>query len=160
MFKDVSVMNEAFGNPKGNPRIVNWNRLESQCLNIVDEYDELMSAIEGRDVSGIRDALCDILVFTLGAQHFLGIDGDLDMKAVFESNMSKFCKDELELQRTIEKYNALKVAFFVEGEFPTKCLKAVQDCIDDLGNQYRKGKFLKAVGYQPPVFPSAQETCP
>ena len=146
-------MNLAFGNPKGRPEEITQPRFSKQCMNIGDEYEELMAAISNKNLNGVRDALCDIMVFTLGAFHFLGIDADADMKAVFESNMSKFCKDEQELFATKAKYDALGVSYYEEGEFPTKCLKCSEDFTDAGGNAYRKGKFLKGIAYKEPVLP-------
>jgi NTP pyrophosphatase (non-canonical NTP hydrolase) len=153
MFHDVVTMNEAFGNPKGQPGEISQPRFLSQCRNIADEVAELQQAIEEKNPIKIRDALSDIMVFTLGAYHFLGVDADADMAAVFKSNMSKFCKDEQELSATKAKYDALGVKHYEEGEFPTKCLKCLEDFTDAAGNAYRKGKFLKGIAYQEPVLP-------
>lgn len=152
MFGAVAAMNVAFGNPKGDPENLNLEKLKKQCQNIRDEYGELMLAIEAGDPVAIRDALCDINVFSLGAHHLAGYDADADMGAVYRSNMSKFIRDDVELEATIAKYDDLGVPFYQEGEFPTMCLKASADFTDRHGNEYRKGKFLKGIAYKTPVF--------
>ena len=180
MFKDVSEMNEAFGNPKGNPADLNmqgeshdengettaewgkvdakWNRLKSQCQNILSEYNELIEALDLRDVDKVRDALCDINVFSLGAHHLMGLDADADMKEVVDSLFSRFCVDQEHLERTSDHYLAMGVHHNFEGEFPRRCLKSSFDqghYISKDGKpyiEYPKGKFLKALGYRTPVF--------
>lgn len=148
-FQQVAVMNTAFGNPKGNPANINWERLEKQCKNIKDEFNELMDAIAARDVEQVRDALCDVSVFALGGQHFLGVDGDADMAAVIEGVMTRFCRDQKELEETIAFWHAKGVTqVYVGGQFPRAVVKSSVDQPDA-----PKGKFLKSVGYTQTVFP-------
>jgi len=171
MFQEVSDMNAAFGNPKGDPTkfIHNegavltateqqaWDRLEKQCKNIVAEYRELMDAIAARDVTAVRDALCDINVFSLGAHHLMGHDADADMHEVVDALYSRFCVNQDHLTQTSDYYMSLGIHHYYEGEFPTKCLKSshdqgltVKDGVEVW--EYPKGKFLKALGYRQPVF--------
>lgn len=158
-FVQVSEMNTAFGNLKGDPNNIDWNRLEAQCKNILDEYKELMGdpesddpdkvagALKLRNLHGIRDALCDIQVFSNGAQHFIGVDGDDDMTAVVTGVMTRFCKDQPELDATIAKWEGRGLEIYVEGEFPRKIVKSAKDQPDA-----PKGKFLKSTGYTDTVF--------
>lgn len=158
-FIQVSEMNEAFGNPKGDPNNIDWNRLEAQCKNILDEYKELMGdpesddpkkvlgALKRRDLNEVRDALCDIQVFSNGAQHFIGIDGDDDMTAVVTGVMTRFCKDQEELDATIAKWTGRGLEVYTEGEFPKMIVKSAKDQPDA-----PKGKFLKSTGYTDTVF--------
>lgn len=180
MFQDVSAMNEAFGNPKGDPELLKlsavpvltgdgvppfdkeaadnlWARLDRQCKNIASEYYELLVGLEERDLYKVRDALCDINVFSLGAHHFMGLDADADMAAVVESLFSRFCVNQQHLDATSNHYFGKGVAHVYEGEFPRKCLKS--SCDQGLSIvdgkevwEYPKGKFLKALGYHQPVF--------
>lgn len=152
MFKSVKDMNTAFGNPEGDPRDLDWTRLEKQISNVKDEYNETMLALQNRDVEQVRDGLCDIMVFALGAFHFMGVDADVDMQAVIAGVMTRFCKDQAELDATIKKYDALEVEFYIEGEFPTKCLKSAKDQKDKNGDNLPMGKFLKSANYSQPVF--------
>jgi predicted HAD superfamily Cof-like phosphohydrolase len=166
MFHDVKMMNEAFNNPEGDPNQISASKLMRQCKNIVKEYQELMQAfninvkiehteVEGRlvpdekTIDHIRDALCDIMVFTLGAYHLMGYDADRDMEEVVAAVMTRFCVDANQLIDTIQHYNELGVKFYAEGEFPRVCLKSSEDQGD---GEYPRGKFLKAVGYRTPVF--------
>jgi len=156
MFAFVKRMNTAFGNPEGNPSNIDWNRLKSQVANIQDEFNETMDdGIGPQDLEKTRDGLCDIMVFALGAFHFMGLDADADMQAVLEGVMTRFCKDQDALDRTKAKYDALGVAYYVEGEFPTVCLKSAKNQPDPKGaGSLPKGKFLKSVDFQDTVFPA------
>lgn len=222
MFQEVSDMNIAFGNNFGGNTTA---RIQKQCANIPDEFKELQLAIAAKDITEVRDAMCDILVFGLGAFHLMGRDFDElyghndvpliefkggwtlfekleahaqsfdelmsnlylsltpdggprqaeedlyalitwamqiaditgypalnDMHAVYVSNLSKFCKNQEELQDTVAKYMNLEVQVYPEGEFPTVCVKSEFDQKDINGDNYPKGKFLKGMKYQPPAF--------
>lgn len=165
-FEAVSKMNEAFGNPKGDPASIDGKRLLSQCKNIGKEYEELMAAfgikieitygergsavpVKGDPVDNIRDALCDIVVFALGGQHFMGYDGNNDMAEVVSALYSRFCRNVEHLEETCSHYDKLGIKYYVEGKFPTVCLKSLLDQGD---GEYPKGKFLKALGYRKPSF--------
>jgi uncharacterized FlaG/YvyC family protein len=166
-FQQVADMNVAYNNPKGDPvqfalgQNEAWKKLEKQCHNIASEFAELMREFgvevsfsvhecwQTRNIEAVRDALCDIQVFAMGAQHFLGVDGDADMREVVSAVMTRFCKDQEQLDATRAKYKQLGIDCYIEGNFPTVCLKSSSD---QSMPEYPKGKFLKAVGYRQPVF--------
>lgn len=147
-----------------------WERLSKQCDNIGGKLDvhsadgqhngiingevlELLQAIERRDLNGTRDALCDIMVFTLGAFHIAGLDADADMQAVIDGVMTRFCRNEEELEQTLQKWRDKgidKLATY--GSFPTMCVKSTEDQVTFDGEQVPKGKFLKSIGYRDTVF--------
>lgn len=163
LFRLVSDMNIAFGNPKGDPKRINGEKLLSQCKNLGKEYQELMAAFgieieityKPRDpghnvnVGDIRDALCDMNVFSLGAHHIMGYDANIDMELTVEAVMTRFCSTPEVLMETCKKYDAEGVEYYIEGQFPRVCLKSARD---QGAGEYLKGKFLKAVGYRTPVF--------
>jgi predicted HAD superfamily Cof-like phosphohydrolase len=172
-FELVSGMNNAFGNPKGNPTDIDWGRVEKQTLNVIDELGEVFVAlgvpkeamvravqdfkdtvefthrdIKRVDVDGVRDGLTDIHVFTYGAHHLMGVNADLDMKSVIEGVMTRFIKDEVDRSETIEKHAKKGVTqVYFEGKFPTMVMKSAYDQPDA-----PKGKFLKSASYREPVF--------
>ena len=157
MFKDVCTMNEAFGNFPDDPKKPNWERLGNQCKNILDEYKELFDdGIEPQNMTEFRDAICDILVFTLGAAHMAGMDVERDMRAVYESNMSKFCRDQDEVDLTVKKYVDLGLEVLVEGEFPRKRVKSAKQQYDNTEGRcpklYQANKMLKSVAFEEPIF--------
>jgi Phosphoribosyl-ATP pyrophosphohydrolase len=165
MFHNVSKMNEAFGNPKGNPANIQDERDSHlrQCQNIGSEFQELMNAFGIRvdmtfispsnygpvDVDGVRDALCDIMVFALGAFHRMGIDAERDMDTVVSAVMTRFCKDVGDLVETQKKYRDLGVGYTMHGEFPFVYLRSASD---QQMPEYPKGKFLKSVSCRQPEF--------
>lgn len=154
MFKSVSELNVAFGNQKGDPLNPDWNRLKAQAQNILDEYNELMDGIEAKNMTEVRDAICDILVFTLGLGHMAGLPVEEDMAEVDRSNRSKFCANEEELQQTLAKYSDLGVETYVDGEYPMKRVKSAKQQVGVDGKVYQAFKMLKGVNFQEPQLPS------
>ena len=60
---------------------------------IKEELDELLTAINKKDIKEVADALTDILYVTYGAGHAFGIDLDKCFQEVQNSNMSKLGTD-------------------------------------------------------------------
>lgn len=169
IFQLVSAMNAKFGNPMGNYQdfvmttpighvlnsedadrnIALMHRLKKYTKGVESELIELHEKIAKHDLEEVRDALCDIIVFAYGGLHELGVDGDEDMRAVLKGVMSRFCKDENQLEKTIEMYVGKGVETYSEGSFPFVCVKSAKD---QQMPEYPKGKFLKPVGVQKPVF--------
>jgi predicted HAD superfamily Cof-like phosphohydrolase len=154
LFKLVTEMNEAFGNPKGDPKkLVEgdkelWERLSNQCDNIGDEFVELKDALADLDIDATRDALCDIIVFALGAFHLVGIDANKDMQVVVDAVMSRFVKDTDDLSATLKILADKGVhEIAVEGEYPRKIVRSAANQPDA-----PKGKFLKSASYFKPKF--------
>jgi len=163
-------MNVAFGNPKGDPKAIDWERVRKQCLNIPDEFGELAIAL-GADaalikaavtqlkwvaskvvsdvnVKQVRDGLSDIHVFAYGAHHIMGVDADQDMDAVVEGVMTRFIKDPDDKVATIALHEAKGVTeVYFEGDYPTMVMKSLRDQPDA-----PKGKFLKSASYTDTVF--------
>lgn len=167
-FLRVAVMNEAFGNRKGNPASINLDVVRSQTRNILDEFCEVQVALgaspkavqalrdaakeirysEDVSLDDVRDGLCDIHVFAYGAHHLMGIDADADMNSVVDGVMTRFIKDEADKQATIALHAAKGVTeVYFEGDFPVMVMKSAVDQPDA-----PKGKFLKSASYSQPVF--------
>jgi hypothetical protein len=87
-FKIVAAMNLAFGNAEGVRTNPDFARVQNQCKNIGDEIGELNTAYSERNMSQVRDALCDICVFAYGGHHMIGIPGwELrHLKLLFSNN--------------------------------------------------------------------------
>ena len=173
-FQRVAEMNTAFGNPKGDFTAIDKHKLRKQCLNIFDEYTELLFAL-GCDlqaieelkiahqgiatsfdhniiVDDIRDALADIQVFKDGALHFMGVDGDADMHAVVDGVMTRFVKNDEDMIATVKLHAGKGVTkVYFEGEYPSKVMKSAVDQPDA-----PKGKFLKSASYTNTVFPEVK----
>lgn len=171
-FELVSMMNTAFGNPKGDPLNIDWTKVRRQFKNVGHEFCELLQAL-GLDpacvenilgainrntnpeqftgepnLHKVRDASRDIVVFADGGHHFMGIDGDRDMKAVIDGVMTRFVRDEADKERTQAVHAAAGVTeVYFEGEYPTMIMKSAADQPDA-----PKGKFLKSASYKDTVF--------
>lgn len=154
-FVQVALMNEAFGNPRGNPHSIDWARIEKQAFNIAgnhekDEYGELLAAVKAKDVDAARDAFADIIVFALGGFHLMGFNGDDDITEVLRAVMTRFCRDRAHLADTVQHYTDLGVKVYCGGEFPRAWVKSERTQTDKNGERYAEGKFLKALGYEQP----------
>lgn len=171
-FQRVSAMNVAFGNPKGE-QPVQWGSVRSQCINIMDEFIELMSAMlsgsnalerlktarlmlndgafeEADDVNhfAVRDALCRIKFHAYASHYRLGFNADRDMASVVDAVMTRFIKDEADKEATIALHAAKGVTqVYFEGEYPVMVMKSAVDQPDA-----PKGKFMKSASFSQPVF--------
>jgi hypothetical protein len=145
-------MNTAFGNMKGDPNNIDWEKLRKQKQLIDEEYQELQDALDTEDTTALRDAMCDVLVTVLGLYHYTGHDADVDMDEVGSSNFSKLCTSLDEVYETIEKYQDLGIDVHSEGDLPAICIKSSCDQFDITGKFYPKGKFLKNVNWREPRF--------
>ena len=166
-FQRVSAMNTAFGNPKGDPLNINWDKVRRQFKNVGHEFCELLQGLglnpacvenilgaidrntnpeqfDGEvNPTKVRDSSRDIVVFADGGHHFMGIDGDRDMNAVIDGVMTRFIKDDADKQATIEKHAAAGVTdVYFEGEYPTMVMKSGSDQPDAPA-----GKFLKSASF-------------
>jgi hypothetical protein len=152
MFGLVAAMNTAFGNPQGNPEAIDWDRLRKQVQCIPEEVEEALEAIEQRDPKKLRDALCDVNVFSLGGHHLAGFDADKDMELVVSALMSRLVMNQDQLNRTAEKYHGLGLEVYAVGQFPAMALKSARDQTGSDGKFYPQHKFLKCVDFVEPVF--------
>jgi hypothetical protein len=169
-FQLVADMNTAFGNPKGDPLNIDWERIRNQSISIGHEFLELMSALGANphalqgvkerleqlhfssinvpDLALVRDSLVDINVFSYGVHHLMGVDADRDFKAVIDGVMTRFIKDPDDLINTSNKHSAKGVTdVYFEGAYPTMVMKSAVDQPDA-----PKGKFLKSASYKEPTF--------
>lgn len=175
MAQHVALMNVMFGNAKGVPVSIEMERIKNQMSNIPGEYKELQDAFDAyfaclalqkdptydqvalvveteEAINGVRDALCDIMVFTLGAYHMMGIDANVDMFDVVSAVMTRACATPEILDATLKKYAALGMEVYTEGEFPRMVVKSAKQQTDVNGEVYSKGKFLKSVSFKETEF--------
>ena len=89
-FEKVENFMLAFGQTvKTSPELADFNTAELRLDLIVEELEELTTAIDNDDIVEIADALTDILYVVYGAGHAYGIDLDECFNEVHSSNMSK-----------------------------------------------------------------------
>jgi predicted HAD superfamily Cof-like phosphohydrolase len=151
-FTDVSYLNTVFGNEKGDMQNPNWEKSAKQLHLIQEELAELVEGIENKDMPEIRDAVADILVVTYGMAHIMGIDADKDMAAVQASNLSKLCKTQAEIDKTLAFYrNEKGLDVYAGGELPEAYVKSTKDQTGSDGKFYPAHKFLKNTNWHEPV---------
>jgi predicted HAD superfamily Cof-like phosphohydrolase len=89
-FKKVEEFMDAFEQKvEVMPTLPDFNVRELRLELILEEVEELVTAIDNEDLVEIADALTDILYVTYGAGHTFGIDLDACFDEVHRSNMSK-----------------------------------------------------------------------
>ena len=66
---------------------------------IEEECNELIDAINAKDIKEVADALCDLLYVTYGAGHAFGINLQVGFQNVHLSNMSKLGEDGKPINR-------------------------------------------------------------
>ena len=93
-FNKVKTFMETFGQEvKTKPSFSTDEVNELRVSLIKEELDELIEAINKKDLVEVADALTDILYVTYGAGHAFGINLDKCFQEVQNSNMSKLDND-------------------------------------------------------------------
>ena len=93
-FNKVQIFMKTFGQEvKNKPSFSNYkiNKLRIDLMK--EELEELIEAMNNKDLLEVADALTDILYVTYGAGHAFGIDLDKCFHEVQNSNMSKLGVD-------------------------------------------------------------------
>ena len=89
-FEKVGVFMKTFGQDvKQSPSFSNDKINELRISLIKEELDELIEAMNKKDLVELADALTDILYVTYGAGHAFGVNLDKCFEEVQNSNMSK-----------------------------------------------------------------------
>jgi predicted HAD superfamily Cof-like phosphohydrolase len=111
-FQSVGEFHKVFGHPQPtaiqknilheNPKLIQFR------LNLIkEEFNELIDAVEKKNMTELIDALGDILYVVYGMGQALGVDLDKVFKIVHASNMSKLCNNLNEVNDTLEHYKSL-----------------------------------------------------
>ena len=99
-FELVGDFMEAFGQAvEYEPTWPDFSTRELRVELIQEEVQELIEAIDNKDMVEIADALTDILYVVYGAGHAFGIDLDACFNEVHASNMSKLGEEGRPLKR-------------------------------------------------------------
>jgi len=89
-FEKVGTFMKTFGQEVKNSASFSTKKINELRLNLIkEELDELIEAMNKRDLVEVADALTDILYVTYGAGHAFGINLDKCFTEVQNSNMSK-----------------------------------------------------------------------
>ena len=93
-FKKVGVFMKTFGQEVKNKPSFSTEKINQLRISLIqEELDELIEAMNKKDLVEVADALTDILYVTYGAGHAFGINLDDCFEEVQNSNMSKLDKD-------------------------------------------------------------------
>jgi predicted HAD superfamily Cof-like phosphohydrolase len=153
-YQKVVEFNKTFGHPAHDkPQYNVWDDQKLVKLRvdlIKEEFNELQKAVADKDMKETVDALSDILYVVYGFFSVIGVDGDIAMGMVHESNMSKICQTEQEAKETVEWYRKE----FAEKRLEYDSPKYRQS---DDGKRWvvfneSSGKILKSIKYFPVEF--------
>lgn len=156
-FEKVAEFHTTFGHPVNTtPQVDTFNNedavktLINRYKFIQEEVDEGKTAINNKDFAEVADSLIDILYFTYGTLHILGLDGDKLFDLIHQNNMNKLCDTHEIAQLTIAK--------LVDASTPSNLLTPDDFIIEKtLSNKYivknkYTGKVQKSCTWTPPRF--------
>jgi predicted HAD superfamily Cof-like phosphohydrolase len=93
-FEKVGTFMKTFGQEVKKSSSLSSDKINTLRVSLIrEELDELIEAINKKDLVEVADALTDILYVTYGAGHAFGINLDDCFEEVQNSNMSKLDKD-------------------------------------------------------------------
>ena len=93
-FEKVGVFMKTFGQNVKQSSSFSSEKINTLRVSLIkEELDELIEAMNKKDLVEVADALTDILYVTYGAGHAFGINLDDCFEEVQNSNMSKLDKD-------------------------------------------------------------------
>ncbi len=93
-FEKVGVFMKTFGQNVKQSSSFSSEKINALRVSLIkEELDELIEAMNKKDLVEVADALTDILYVTYGAGHAFGINLDKCFEEVQNSNMSKLDKD-------------------------------------------------------------------
>ena len=102
--EEIVKFNLAIGNKRGES-----SNVGNQQELIIEEYREVKEAYLKGDFDNMAKELCDPIVVCVGQLHTLGYDPDEMLKAVNDSNNTKFCITQEEIDATYKKYDELGI---------------------------------------------------
>ncbi len=93
-FEKVGAFMKTFGQDVKQSSSFSTDKINALRVSLIkEELDELIEAMNKKDLVEVADALTDILYVTYGAGHAFGINLDDCFEEVQNSNMSKLDKD-------------------------------------------------------------------
>lgn len=156
-FTDVHDLNKMFKVEQTQSNETDWSVMERQLEIIEEEFNELKEAIERRDWEEVKDAVGDVLVTTYGMGYRGNFDCDQLMENISNSNFSKVCRNQEEIDMTVEHYASMGCDVYVEetslgGEVVWAVKSAEDQTYTDNGEVKKipRGKFLKNVNWVSP----------
>lgn len=142
----------------GNTLQHNLETAKHQFKIISGEFNEMTDHINEGDLEKLRDDIADVLFTTYGLAARLGFPADEDFREVCRSNMTKFDLTIEDRVRTAAKYlekgiETYSVSRQLSPSEPVYYITySAKDQIGLDGKSYPKGKWLKSVNFQEPLF--------
>ena len=103
-FEKVGIFMKTFGQDVKQSSSFSTDKINKLRVSLIkEELDELIEAMDKKDLVEVADALTDILYVTYGAGHAFGINLDDCFEEVQSSNMSKLDKDGRPIYNDIGK---------------------------------------------------------
>ena len=150
-FNNVSYFNKACNVSNAQQVTIEDKACNLQFRLIEEEVGELKEALAIGDIMAVRDAIADILYVTYGMAYIIDVDADKDFDIVHDSNISKLCLTQEEVDATLKHYADMGVAVFAPAtELPVAVRVTYTHVVGD--KEYSKGKILKNVSWQEPHF--------
>ena len=151
-FEKATMINRIAGKIPEKPT---WQHAEQQLKVIRSEFNEIVKAIEERNMDKLRDAIADVCVTAYGMGSIIGFDVDDDYGKVINSLFTRFDETEEDARLTSEKYKQLGVLTYtqrteVDGRvwFATK---STEDQVGNDGDDYPRDKFVKSHKFHQPI---------
>lgn len=89
-FSKVGIFMKTFGQEVKDKPSFSTDKINKLRIDLIkEELEELIEAMENKDLLEVADALTDILYVTYGAGHAFGVNLDKCFEEVQNSNMSK-----------------------------------------------------------------------
>ncbi|QZI90483.1 hypothetical protein MYOV003v1_p0159 [Vibrio phage 207E48.1] len=157
-FEKVSELNTLFGNRKGDLSEPDWGYIKGQVKLVIEEAEEMMEAVENRDIVELMYAQGDMTTVNDGVAHKAGFNSNTVYDIVHASNMTKLCRNSDEADETLAYYHGLGIPvgnLEIQGEYPQAAVKVVIDSHYREGGKEKYapvGKFLKNVCWEEPDF--------
>lgn len=114
-FEDVVLWNKLAGvETHPTPRFPSERSIDLGLELIDEEFEELIGAIQDKNLTEVADAIGDLLYVVYGLAHRFGMDADGIFDIIHTSNMSKFCSTMAEADETVEWYRKKGVTAYIE----------------------------------------------
>jgi len=151
-FLKIIAMNLAFGNhaPESTPSDESATYHMGQAIKMANsEFVEWEEARALMNVEEQADAIMDAIVFLVGGLYKAGIDPMQTLDNVLEALMTRFIKDEKDMEDTYKMYEAMGLArddIAVEGAFPNMVFRSKIEKFN-----FECQKFLKSKNNKKPI---------
>lgn len=143
----------------GHAHDAGWQAVDHQMKIVTEEWNEMVEGIDTRDIKEFRDGLGDLLFTLCGLAWRAGVPAVRDLRAVVNSNWTKYDTSQEDAEKTAEKYKALGLeTYYREASLPYNpndvywVTYSATDQVDINGKKYFAGKWLKSYRFELPKF--------